>query len=164
MTQLLLSRVRLPSPSAPHFFSPPPFFSRLKVSLSQSLPHALTSFLCACVIRLFSFMQQPFLIFLSHLFLSAMFLHFLFLHHDSSLILSCNPLFAVFIILPFSSFFIPLFLQSMFIFPLSISPSFCLSFYSIPSLNLQLWQRTISPPILSCVPRLPWTRAAVWRE
>lgn len=29
-----------------------------------------------------------------------------------------------------------------------ISPSFCLSFYSIPSLSLQLWQRMISPPIL----------------
>lgn len=29
-----------------------------------------------------------------------------------------------------------------------ISPSFCLSFYSIPSLSLQLWQRMISSPIL----------------
>lgn len=47
--------------------------------------------------------------------------------------------------------------------PLSISPSFCLPFHSIPSLSLQLWQRMISSPILSCVPRLPWPRAAVWR-
>ena len=31
-------------------------------------------------------------------------------------------------------------------------------------LSLQLWQRKISPPILSSVPRLHWTRAAVWRE
>lgn len=45
--------------------------------------------------------------------------------------------------------------------PLSLSVSLSLCLSSVP---LQLWQRMISSPIRSRVPRLAWTRAALWRE
>lgn len=64
MTQLLLSFALFSSAPLCSTFSPLSFFSRLKVSLSQSLPRALTRSLCACVIRLFPLCAPT----ISHLF------------------------------------------------------------------------------------------------
>lgn len=109
-------------------FSPPPCLSLL----SQAQP--FIHFLGVCVISTFS---ASF-----HIFLSVLFLRFCFFFSPpgwcSAAFLSPNVLYLCILYL---------FMWSAKSTP-PISPSFCLSFYSIPSLSLQLWQRMISSPIL----------------
>lgn len=155
MTQLLLYHARFLSPSAPHFLLRP-FSSRFR---SQSL--------------LFIFFQCV---------LSACaptISHFLFMFISVSSVFYVFPPSEVHNAAPVSLNIFCLCSLYLFIYcgPQSTSPPppppilshphsafhFIPSHLS-PSIPLQLWQRTISPPVLSCVPRLPWTRAAVWRE
>lgn len=96
-------------------FSPPPFFFRLKVLLSQSLPHALTPFLCASVIRL-SLLWRGNFSFSCDTFFSASSIVAFFLHQISSLQLSCLLLFSVLL-----SSFISSILQSTSTFVLFLS-------------------------------------------
>lgn len=151
MTQLLLSRCSVPLCST---FSPPPFSpSVLKVSLSLSISPSY-SFL-ERVIQLSA--NQP-LLFFSHL--SD------FSELYSAVLLSLN----VFCLCILGLFLVvckarpPPSLSNSLSLSLRHSASHLIPTHLPPSLPLQLWQRTISPPILSCVPRLPWTRAAVMRD
>lgn len=123
-------------------FSPLTIMSRLKVSLF---------YLCMCYQAFLFFMLWPFLM-ISHSIISALFL--LFLNQNA------YAFYVPFsVLLSYLYFFQP---AKWIDFPHFLSLS---AFHFIPShlsssIPLQLWQRMISSPILSCVPRLPWTRAA----
>lgn len=111
-------------------FSPPPFLSLL----SQALPFIHFLGVCVCYQQILSFFS-----YISVSSVSTGFFGVFFPHQDCAVQLSC--------LLMCSLCILHLFMWFAKSTP-PISPSFCLSFYSIPSLSLQLWQRMISPPIL----------------
>lgn len=130
MTQLLLSRVRLPSPSAPHFLLRP--FSRGSRSRSLSIYASCSHYFSLCVC------YQAFLFYAPTIY------HLLFALISISHV-SISPLYAVLIMLPISSFFYFFY------------PAKHIHFPPSPSLPLILFYPISQPPAVAEDDKPPYT-------